>query len=244
METQDIRDAEIITKPEPFTTPEKRSPRIKYAIAFVLGVGIAFGGYTLYDRLYGDVALIVNGTRISNEELAESIDLMSKSAALQGIDVKSPEIAETIRKQALENIIGNTILMRAAETAGTEANPDAVKLAYDGLVTETGGAEELAKRMEAIGLTDAQLRENIENRLRVDALLEQETDIETVTVSDEEITAYIESISQGGMELPPLEEIKPQVEAQLRTEKQQVIVDGFIKKLRDEAKITYVDAHE
>lgn len=227
---------EVLATLAPEPKPLKRIPRQYLAFAGGLILAILLG-YVYMTRINVDVAAVVNGGKILESEVQENVDMMTKSATLQGVDVTDPAVASEIRSQALENLINNELLIGAAQEAGLTANEAAVQTAYESLVTEVGGEEELKTRMETVGLTADTLMGNITDRLVVDQYIEKETDIEILTVSDEEITAYINSITTEGVTLPPLEEIKPQIEATLLAQKQQEVVDALIAKLRSEATI-------
>jgi Arc/MetJ family transcription regulator len=227
---------EIATGETP-TPKEKRTTRFRPLIALLVGVAIAVGGYFGYERFNIPSVATVNGTKITEVELNENIDMMTKSAEMQGIDVSDPAITTEIRTQALTNLINNELLMSAARNAGVSTNEAAVKTAYDSLVTEVGGEEELKTRMESVGLTSETLMGNISDRLLVDQYIEAETDIKNITITDEEVETYLAGVTTEGVTLPPLEEIRPQIEATLIAEKQQQIVDALIEKLRSEASI-------
>ncbi len=231
---------EVVATTVPAPAPTRRIP--KHYLAFVGGLVIALAlGYFFFIRTAADVAAVVNGTKITAAEVAESADMMTKSAELQGMDVSDPVVLEQIRAQALENLINNELLMGAARQSGATANEASIQSAYDELVTQVGGEEELQTRMATVGLTTDTLMGNITDRLIVDQYIESSTDIETITVTDEEIQTYLNSIVTDGVELPPLEEIKPQIEASLLAEKQQTLVNDLIEKLRSEAKIEIRD---
>lgn len=220
----------------PATTSLFQSPRTRIFIALGAVALIALG-YFVYTTMTMKVAAVVNGEKIAQSKVDENVTMMTKSAELQGIDVADPAIALEIKTQALDNLINNELLLSAARAHGLSANEAAVQSAYETLVTEVGGEEELNSRMETVGLTVDTLMGNITDRLVVDQYIEAVTDIETVTVTEEEVTTYINSISAEGVALPPLEEIAPQIEASILAEKQQGIVDELIAKLRSEARI-------
>ncbi len=64
-------------------------------------------------------------------------------------------------------------------------------------------------------------------------------DTSAVAVSEEEITAAYAQISGGGpsVDVPPLAEIKTQLEAQLKFNKEQELVTAYITTLREAATI-------
>jgi hypothetical protein len=217
--------------PSAFQSPRTR---IFIALGAILLIALA---YFVYTTMTMEVAAVVNGEKIAQSKVDENVAMMTKSAELQGIDVADPAIALEIKTQALDNLINNELLLSAARAHGLSANEAAIQSAYETLVTEVGGEEELKSRMETVGLTVDTLMGNITDRLVVDQYIEAVTDIETVAVSAEEVSAYVDSISADGVALPPLEEIAPQIEASILAQKQQGIVDELIAKLRSEATI-------
>jgi len=237
MNPDTIRDAEIVSVP-PSDTPEPRKS-YRNISAFFLGILVSVVGYHAYTLVTTPVAAVVNGTRITMSELDNDIAMMKQSAALQGIDVTDPLVEDEIKKQALDNLIANELLMSAVRKAGiTMDDEDRIEKAYDDLRTSVGGEEELQARMTEIGLTEKELRANIIDRLKVDRYLEEVTGITSLTVSPEEVDAYIANLTDMGMVLPGSpDDLRPQIESSLLAEKQQQHVLEHIEKLRSEARI-------
>ena len=212
-------------------------------IAVIIALAILLGtGYYLYITKYGGATVaVVNGTRIYQKDFDESVALIEQNAILQGYDVENDEAARIeIRNQALETLISNALIMTAAEEVGIKADESLIQEKYDELATQLGGAAALTERMTEMGLTEEKLRANIKERIIADAYIEAETDIENLTIDDAQVLAFLENIKKNapeGTELPPLEEIRPQIEAQLKSEKQQQIVTDLIAKLRSEATV-------
>ncbi len=211
-----------------------------YLVATLLSVLIVAGAiwYVYYAPV---VVAVVDGNRIYEDELAESIALVEQAAAQQGIDPSDEQVQLEIRSQALEILINNTMLLGAAEEAGITVTPEDAQTKYDELVAELGSEEELLARMKEMGLTEKKLRSNIEERILADKYIESVTDIETLSVTDAEVDEFVKALSTGGTELPPLEEIRPQIEAQILNQKQQQVVAELITKLRTEAEIEIVE---
>ncbi len=214
----------------------------KYAtyIALALGAAIILGaGFYMYSGFStrGAVVATVNGTKIYQAELDESVNLLSQSAAAQGADVSDPATLAEIRTQALDVLISNTLITAAAEKEGVTVSADDVQKQYDELLAQFGTQEELSAKMTEVGLTEEKLRTNISDRILADRYVEAVTDIETVTVTDEEIAEFLKAVSTNGAEMPPLEEIRPQIEAQLIGQKQQELITSLLEKLRAEASV-------
>ncbi|HEX4798916.1 MAG TPA: SurA N-terminal domain-containing protein [Candidatus Paceibacterota bacterium] len=198
---------------------------------------IGGAGYYLYDSKYkdGGVVAIVNGEKIYKVALDENIARMQQAATQQGVDISDATIQQKIQDESLQILIDNIILMSAAEKEGLAATEEEVKAKYDELVAQVGGEEEFKKLLEEAQLTHDELMKNIRERVIIDAYFAKVTDIENITVSDEEITEFLSAYPKE--DLPPLEEIKPQVEAQIRNQKQQELITGILEKMRSEASI-------
>jgi FKBP-type peptidyl-prolyl cis-trans isomerase (trigger factor) len=223
------------TLPEIVTVTKKRISRP--LIAGIVGFLIPIIGHFLYTTFTKDVVAVVNDVTILQEELDENVALMIKSAALQGLDTEDPAVQAEITSQTLDNLISNAVLMDAAQQAGIVVDPAEVEEAYAGIVAQTGGEEELKKRMEEVGLTEEKLRSNITDRILVDTYVESVTEIENIVITEEDVATYAEELTQSGIVLPPLEEIYSDLEANIRAERQQTLVTELIASLKAAAKI-------
>jgi peptidyl-prolyl cis-trans isomerase SurA len=224
-------------------TPQASLPFYKkYATFIALAVGVAIiagaGFFAYSSSFFEPVVAKVNGKKIYQREFDESVALIEQSATQQGgVDLSDESIQTEIRTQALDVLINNALITTSAEEAGIVVTDADIQAKYDELVTELGTQEELTARMAEMGLTEEKLRSNIADRILADRYIESETDIETVAVTDEEIAEFVKAISTGDTKLPPLEEIRPQIEAQIMSQKQQQIITDFLEKLRNEAEI-------
>lgn len=208
-------------------------------IALIIALGIIGGaGYYAYTAYYSDaVVAVVNGKKIYQKEYTESINVIKENAAAQGIDMADEAALTEIQKQALEVLVNNALLLTASEKAGFAATKEEIQAKYDELAAQFQNAEELKTRMAEVGLTEEKLRSNIEERILADKYIESKTDIETLSVTDAEVTAFIKSLNAGEGELPPLDQIRPQIEEEIIRQKQQKIVTDLLEELRTDAKI-------
>jgi len=107
---------------------------------------------------------------------------------------------------------------------------------------EIGGADVLAERMATLGLDEAQLQEDIRDEILIQELLDTVFLEAEIEVTEEEIaTVYENAGAAGGEELPPLEEVRGQIESEIVSSKEQEVVDQFITDLRAEAEIEIVE---
>ncbi len=215
---------------------KKHLTLIASAVAVLIVLGAGYFAYTMYYAHGGTVA-IVNGTRIYAEEYNASVEYMMQGATAQGVDTTAEQIQSEIRTQALDVLVNNILIISAAKEAGISITDADVQAKYDALVTELGSKEELEKRMTEMKLTDEKLRSNIKDRMLADAYISTKTTVKDLAVTEEEVNEFIKSISTGETKLPPLEEIRPQIEAQILNQKQQQVVTDLITQLRAEGDI-------
>ncbi len=203
------------------------------ALALILGAGY----YAYRTSTTGGTVAVVNGKKIYQKELDESVALIEQAATAQGIDSTDESAKKGIQDQALEVLINNALLITAALDMDITATDEAIQAKYDELAEQLGTEEELKKRMTEVGLTEEKLRSNIRERILADQYIEANTTIKELTVTEEEVLEFIKSINTGETELPPLDEIRPEIEAQILGQKQQAIVVELLAKLRGEADI-------
>lgn len=208
------------------------SPIVLLVIAGIL--------YFIYiNNVFAPSVAEVNGVKITEAALEESVALIEASAAQQGINLAEIGAEEDVRQQALEVLINNTLLVSAAKAEGIIVTDAEVNATYDELVADLGSAEALSLQLAEIGLTEAKLRTDLEERLYAQKYFELKTDFENIPVSDEEIMNFYERLATTANidELPPLEGIRSEIAAQIRLQKQQEIVTRVIETLRSEAEI-------
>ena len=91
--------------------------------------------------------------------------------------------------------------------------------------------------MEQFGVTDSVLKRDIRNELVIQTLLDQVFAESSIEVSDAEVEELYNSAGGAEGGLPPLEEVRAQIEAQVQSTKEQEIVDDFIESLRNQSTV-------
>lgn len=242
-----VVDETVAGTPVADTTPveEQMVPVVKRNKALIIAIIVALlvllgaGGYYLYTQKFdkGAVVALVGERKIYEKDYLESARLIEQNATSQGADIADEAIKAEIKNQALEILINNALLLAAASQAGITSTDEDVQKKYDELAAQLGGPEALTTEMVKVGLTEEKLRSNIEERVLADKYIESATDIEVVSVSEQEVADFVQTVTAGGQELPPLEQIRPQIEQQILGQKQQVIVSELLAKLRSETTV-------
>ena len=107
---------------------------------------------------------------------------------------------------------------------------------YDGIVAQFGGQEALQAQLISYNISEETLREDIAEQLTIQAYLDTTVDTSTITVTDEEIQEFYDSLS-GTQQLPELASIRDQIEAELQSQKEQALVVDLLTQLRADAQV-------
>jgi hypothetical protein len=255
----DLMDKEPIAEameatPGPVESTTKTTRSLKLTIVSVVVVVVALAGilYALekdgrvnsnvfsgiidQQSAQSDVA-VVNGESISESELAVASTQLAQAAAAQGADPADPAIQATIRSQSLDLIIGTTLLTQKAEAEGVTVTEEVVAERLAAIEADAGGAEILATRMAEFGISMEGLESDVRSELIISKLLDTVVSDKDIVVTEEEIVSAYDGAAAPGVELPPLEDVRAQIEAQLQQVKGEAVIEEYVQQLRADADI-------
>lgn len=222
---------------------------VTLAVLLVLAVGAYFfygfnktGNTGSVVNSGGAGVATVNGTIIPKEVYDAQLESAVSSYKTQGIDVANVDNLSRIKTEVLDGLINNELVAQNILIAGIKIAPEEVEKQFQLILTQAGGADEFKAELLKNNLTEVQLRENIARQLTVQAYLAQNVDIKSIAVSEDEIgqfyTNYSKAQKDSGKEsVPSLKDLSAQIEQQLISNKQQVLITEFINSLRTKAKI-------
>lgn len=179
-------------------------------------------------------AALVNDVKIPQSEFNSSLKQLTEMAAKQGADTSDQT---ALRDQAINTLVNGELLRQAAIAAGMTASAEAIEKRFNEIRDGIGGADQLAQRLVEFGVTEESLRRDIENEILIQGLFDSKVGIKDIVVSDEEINGFYESIAAGSKDIPALAEVRTQIEAQIRQEKEQQLINSYIEELRTAAKV-------
>jgi len=246
--TTETTTAATLTPP---VTKKKVSPFTYIAVALVIFALVAvwfrlekeervstnFFSSIIANQEANQVVATVNDATLRNSDLELSIEQLTQAATLQGVDPSDPAVQTEIRTQATEMLVNTTLLKQAAAEAGINITDEQIAERITELETDAGGPEVMQQRMDEFGIDRETFEADVESELTILALLDTVFAESDVSVSDEEVTQLYESAGVSGAELPPLEAVRPQIEAQIRQSKEQAAVDTYLDELRAGADI-------
>ncbi|MGO1529735.1 SurA N-terminal domain-containing protein [Micrococcaceae sp. AOP34-BR2-30] len=208
-----------------------------------------------------DVVATVNGQDISGEDFTAAFEGQFSQMAMQA-QMSGEEVDQNqVKAQTLDLMIGNELLLADAEEQGFTASEEQVNEFLDELATQNQleSADELLSQFEEQGVSEEQVREDAEKQVLLDQLIESmdveaPSDDELQEMYDQQIAqqeAMMEGAEEGASEgaeggaedeasapeTPSFEELKPQLEEQATTQKQNEAVNAHVEQLRGDAEI-------
>ena len=228
--------------------PAKKSSKKKFiaAVVALLVLGGA-GSYFLPDSfniwsklnisMSGNAAAVVNGEKILMEELDSRIEQAKDIIQNQGVNLEDEKALAEVKKQMLNDMISEKILLQNAEKGGFTATSAEVQTAYDQLAAQFKKEEDFQKELTARKVTEKEVKESLAKQMTLNKYIEQNVDLKSIGATEEEINTLYKNYSAQQKNMPELGEIKNQLADQVKQQKTRTMVFDFIEKLKTAANI-------
>lgn len=184
------------------------------------------------------IVAIVNDEELNGESY--NIVLQNLQAQIQqsGQDPTSEELVEELKKQTLDTLVNQTLILQQAKAENIEVASEEVENEFGMLVVQFGDEEKLEEALKQEGMDTEALKEQITESILFQKYQEQVAPVEEV--SDEEVQAYYDEFaaqSEGDEELPPFEELSENIKAIIEQNQQQEKLMAHLEELKEAAKI-------
>lgn len=177
------------------------------------------------------IVATAQGITVTRGELDEKIQQVRRSLPADAVD---PTQDAAFELQLLDDLISLKILTAEAEAKNYTVSDDEINAEMTVLAEQFGGMEQLNEQLTALGITEEELHENMRNELLIRQLLDDETEIDTVTVSDEEIAQAYASAVGDAEDAPPLEQVTEMLRSEIMNQKSAEIIQEYVDTLRAE----------
>ncbi|MBV9925314.1 MAG: hypothetical protein JOZ96_09895 [Acidobacteria bacterium] len=197
----------------------------------------AAGGGEVVDRMVA----VVNGS-----ELITYSDLLWQLALQPNVPIDAPRREDL--KRALELLIDQRLVAQEADKLPhVHATEEEMKKAETELVQRFPSQAEFQRRMERVGLTAAQLREIIHDRIDMEKYLDFRFRSFTV-VTPQEVETYYKEVyvprhrrTQPGVVVKELKDVYNEIQSELVERKIESDTDDFLEEARTAAQINILD---
>lgn len=202
-----------------------------------------------------DVVADVNGTEITKDEFSGVYESQFQQMAMQSQASGQEVDQDQLKSDTLDSLIGVELLEQEADDRGIEVSDSQV----DEALTETAeqnqmGADEFLAAMEQQGMPEDEVRSQVASQETVGQLVEDENGgfeasedelkeaYEQAKSQQEQMPQQPQQGQQGGapqqQEMPPFEDMKPQLEQQVTQQKEAKATDELATELREDADVT------
>ena len=220
-------------------------------IAVVVIVILLVAGYFVFGKskttnlpITSPSVATVNGVDIPKATYDTQLAAAIASYKTQGTDVTTnPSQLAQVKEQVLDTLINNELLSQEVKAAGITASSTQVDTQYQAMVTQEGGATQLAADLAKNNMTAAQLRANITQQLAEQTYLLQHIDVNSITTNNDEIAQFYAQYSasqkaaSSTIAIPTLKVLSAQIKQQIISNKQQAAITSIISGLRAKATI-------
>ncbi len=186
-----------------------------------------------------EIVARVNGVPITREEVVRQF---AQTKAF--LDSINPEGASqddaALRDAVVDDLINGELLYQAATDSGVSVTDEEVAQEWDNVQASMASEEEFQSQLSALGHTEETFKASLRRQMAINRYLTNEVQFGSISVSEEEARALYDqffSQSEGEAAAPSFEEVKPQIENELRNQKARAKVQEIIDTLREKAEI-------
>lgn len=182
---------------------------------------------------------IVNDKEILGSDYNSALASAQGQMQQMGQDPTSKEAAEQVKKQTIDSLIGQTLLLQEADKKSYKVSEADINNQLDEIKKQFKTEKEFEAALKKSGMDMKTLKTQIADDLILKQYVAKEVPASKIT--DEEIQkTYDQFAEQGkstGQEVPKLEEVKSQIEQSLQQQKQQEKLSQQVEELKKNAKI-------
>lgn len=180
------------------------------------------------------VVATVNGASITRAELDERITQIRETIPEGTPD---PTADAGFELQVLDELVNLKLLEQKATEAGFTVSEDDIAAEVAKVEEMFGSPEALTEQLTVVGLSQEEFESNVENELLIRQVIEQNTAVGDIQISEEEIQAAYDQAFAGQEGAPALEEVSPFIEDQLRQQQTGALLQAYIEEIRTTADI-------
>ena len=132
----------------------------------------------------------VNGTPITSGQVEQELRNIVAQYQNNVPPDQLQQLQPKLRTQALENLINTQLLFREADRKGITPSSEAINTELDGIISRFPSPEAFQQQMTKVGISREQMVKDIEQQLKVTALVKEALVAVETTVTDEEVSQF------------------------------------------------------
>ena len=162
---------------------------------------------------------------------------MEATYAQQGIPFPQGAELAQLRQQVLQQLVQQTLVLQETEERDITATSEEVEEQYQATVASFPDEATFNQTLESEGLTKEDLESLIDENIRVEKLLTSVVDEAQVAPPTEEEMRELYELARQQQELPPFEEVRSALEAELVTQRETEVIQAFIQELEASSEV-------
>ncbi|MGE7761301.1 SurA N-terminal domain-containing protein [Peribacillus sp. NPDC097895] len=182
---------------------------------------------------------IVNDEKISGADYNNVLSTTQMQMQQFGQDPTTKEGAKQIKEQTINSLVGQTLLLQAADKKGYTASKAEIQKQLAKIKDQYENEEKFKEAMKQAGLNAEMLNTQIAENIPYTKYVENEIKVDAAT--DEEIEKYYNQVAEqakaSGQKVQKLEEMKPQIKKQIEQQKKQEKLVKHVEELQKNAKV-------
>ena len=179
----------------------------------------------------------VNGTELFGSDLSTQMAQLARAAGVADVSSLDAQSYTALRSQATDAMVNTELIVQNAREEGLAVADAEVDAEYDALIEGIGGEEAAQARLNELGLSTEQFKEDLSEGLLVQKFITAYVDADTTTVTDEEVQSLYDQVSASQENIPPLADVRDQIVAQIQAQKEQQEINALLEALRASADI-------
>ena len=194
-----------------------------------------------------EVVAEVNGEKITKDDFVPLFETQYQQMQAQAQQSGQPVDEKDLKKQTAENLVSTEVLTQEADKRKiTVSDKDIDKALKESAQSGQMSEKDFLSAMKDQGMDEKKVRSELKNQLKIEGLIDDEygefeVSGEEIGQAYEKAKAQQEQMAQQGgqdQEVPPLDEMRPQLKEQVKSEKSNEATQKYAKKLRKQADVT------
>lgn len=196
-----------------------------------------------------DVVAEVNGTEIPREEFVQAYQLQLQQAASQAQASGQQLDQDKLKEQVAQSLVSTELLVQEADQRDITVSDSDVEQTLQGLASQngSGSVEKFLDALKEQGMDRDEVDRQVRKQLKIERLVSDEAG--PIKVTRQEARALYDQMraqqsqqqgQQGGagaQQLPPFAQVRTNLEAQVKSQKEQQVAQRLLGDLRDDADI-------
>ena len=185
------------------------------------------------------IVAVVNDEELNGEQYNAVLPSIQSQMQQMGQDPSSKEVAEQVKKQALDMVVNQTLILQQAKESEITAPESEIDEEYSAFVKQFGDEKAMKEALKGQNMDEKKVREIIAESIVFRMYQDKIAPVEKVT--EKEIKEYYDQAAaqskEAGQELPPLEEASKEIQGLIEQEQQQKLLAVHVEELKADAKI-------